>query len=78
MQKESVIMAESLNYKASDTSGELARLMCLTQIIHNENMSLFKLFMGKKSDEIIKSYNKQFQKVLEMDFYSDNNATTEQ
>lgn len=71
-------MEQNLNYKASDTNGELARIMCLMQIIHNENMSLFKLFMGKKSDEIIKSYNEQFQKVLEMDFYSDEQATTEQ
>lgn len=71
-------MQDNLNYKASDTRGELARIMCLMQIIHNENMSVFKLLMGKKSDEIIKSYNEQFQSVLEMDFYSDSNATTEQ
>lgn len=59
-------MKEDLNYKSSDTQGELARLMCLMKLIYDENMGIFKMFLGKKSDEIIKSYNDQFNQI---DFY---------
>lgn len=72
-------MDENLKYKASGTQGELARIMLLINVVHNENMSLMKMFLPReKGKEITDSYKKQFEDVLKMDFYSDEHATTEQ
>ena len=72
-------MGEKLNYKASDTQEELARIMLMINIVHNENMSLMKMFLPReKGKEITDSYKQQFEDVLKMVFYSDDNATTEQ
>lgn len=72
-------MGEKLNHKASDTQEELARMMLMINIVHNENMSLMKMFLPReKGKEITGGYKKQFEDVLKMDFYSDDNATTEQ
>lgn len=45
----------------------LARIMAMLKIIHNENMTIYRMFLGKKADEIISGYEKQFDEVLKMD-----------
>lgn len=45
----------------------LARIMAMLKIIHNENMTMYRMFLGKKADEIISGYEKQFGEVVKMD-----------
>lgn len=45
----------------------LVRIMALLNIIHNENMTIYRMFLGKKADEIISGYEKHFDEVLKMD-----------
>lgn len=50
-----------------DMETTLARIMALLKIIHNENMTIYRMFLGKKADKIISEYEKQFDEVLKMD-----------
>lgn len=45
----------------------LARIMALLKIIHNENMTMYKMFLGKKGYEVISRYEECFNEVLKMD-----------
>lgn len=45
----------------------LARIMALLKIIHSENMTIYRMFLGKKADEIISGYEKQLDEALKMD-----------
>lgn len=45
----------------------LARIMALLKIIHNENMAMYRMFLGSKADEIISKYDEQFEEILKMD-----------
>lgn len=46
----------------------LARIMMLLKIIHNENMTIYRMFLkGDKADEIISKYEEQFEEILKAD-----------
>lgn len=45
----------------------LTRIIMLLKVIHNENMTIYKMFLGKDADELITKYNEQFNEVLEID-----------
>lgn len=45
----------------------LTIVMQLLMLVHNENMGLFKLLLGKKGDKIINSYKNQYQEILNGD-----------
>lgn len=45
----------------------LVRIMALLKIIHNENMTIYRMFLGKKADEIISKYEERFEEILKAD-----------
>lgn len=46
----------------------LSIIIMLLQLIHNENMSTYKMLYGNKAEKIISAYEKQLNEILEMDF----------
>lgn len=50
-----------------DMEVTLAKIMALLKIIHNENMTMYRMILGRKSDEIIFKYDEQFEEILKMD-----------
>lgn len=48
---------------------QLARIMLLINVVHNENMSLINMFLPReKGKEITDSYKKQFEDIFNMNF----------
>lgn len=50
-----------------DMEVTLARIIALLKIIHNENMAMYRMFLGRKADEIISKYDEQFEEILKAD-----------
>lgn len=50
-----------------DMEVTLAKIMALLKIIHNENMTMYRMILGRKSDEIIFKYDEQFEEILKID-----------
>lgn len=50
---------------------DLAIIMGLITLIHNENMVLLKSVLGKNGSEIIEYYDKKFIEVLKTDFFKE-------
>lgn len=50
-----------------DMEVTLAKIMALLKIIHNENMTMYRMILGRKSDEIIFKYDEQFEEIFKID-----------